>query len=266
MSKLTVSTNLNIDLEFSIPGFHKRMFAWIIDFIICLIYIFAAFRFLGIIEQSDQGFMENNGWSVFLMIILPLSMYPLVSEYLLNGQTIGKKILKLRIINETGGNASFSQYMIRWLMRVSDFFMIFIILATISRDTYLIGTLSFFFLLLIADIICISTTKKSQRLGDLLAGTLLIEKEKAHSIDETVFMQTSENYIPKYPEVMKLRDIEITRIKNIYDNAWEKQDHAIAERTAAKICKVLNIEYQSDAFAFINTLLKDYNYFAQNRQ
>ncbi len=263
MAQITVSTNLNIHLQFTIPPFHRRAFAWATDFVIVLIYFFAMFRLVSNFERSQ--FMQENNWYIIMLVMLPASLYHLVSEVFLQGQSIGKKLFRLKVVNAEGGSATISQYLLRWLMRVSDILVLFIVLSIVSQQSAIITALSFFFLLLIADVICISVTRKSQRIGDMLAQTLVIEMERGEAVTDTIFQEIAQDYIPSYPQVMKLKDVEITRIKMIYDSAVKKKDVALAERVAKRICEVLQIPYDGDPFKFINTLLKDYNHYAHGK-
>jgi uncharacterized RDD family membrane protein YckC len=126
MSKIKIPTNLNIDLEFEVAPFHKRFLAWFIDVIIFILYYFVAAKIVEASSLKETDGSANSEW-LFLILILPVALYPLVLEYTMNGQTIGKKLLHLRVINETGGNATISQYLLRWLLRVADFIMIIMI-------------------------------------------------------------------------------------------------------------------------------------------
>ena len=130
MSRLKVPTNFNIELEFEIPPFHRRWFAWMIDVTIIFTYFFIALKIINDLPatMTSGPYQQQNMWSVFMILILPMSLYPLVTELTLNGQTIGKKLLNLRVINENGGNATLSQFLIRWMLRVSDLFILLVIL------------------------------------------------------------------------------------------------------------------------------------------
>jgi uncharacterized RDD family membrane protein YckC len=263
MSKLTVATSFNIELEFNIPEFHKRLFAWLIDMVLAIIYLIIAFRLLATFNDNPEksnDFMSNNMWSIMMLILFPVSVYPLVCDILMNGQTIGKRIIGLRVINEDGGNASISQFVIRWLLRVSDFLMIIIILATISGGVSIITSLLPFFLLVITDIFSVIINKRAQRLGDMAAGTIVISTKTKSDLQETVFMETAETYVPLYPQVMRLSDRDLNVVKSVYNNASRKNNYILAERTANKIQAVLQINSSQDSLDFLETLLKDYNY------
>ena len=262
MSRLKVPTNFNIELEFEIPAFHKRWFAWMIDVTILFTYFFIALKLINHLPKNivsgPSG--QQNSWSVFLILLLPMSLYPLVMELTMNGQTVGKKLLNLRVINESGGNATLSQFLIRWMLRVSDLFIIMVILSILTGFLSSGGPLLFFFLLLVTDILCVAMTTKSQRLGDMAAGTLLINTTTKTNLDNTVFLEIEEGYTPRYPEVMTLSDRDMNIIKNIFVSANKRKDYTLAGRTADKIKGILQIRSDEDVIEFLETLLKDYNY------
>ncbi|HVG17143.1 MAG TPA: RDD family protein, partial [Chitinophagaceae bacterium] len=178
MSVIRVSTSFNLDIDFETPAFHRRLFAWMIDLFILVFYIFIMSRLLQKMEAGMNSSSDNsyNMWAVGLVLILPFFLYHPVSEILMNGQSIGKRILGIRVVNENGGKPGMSQYIIRWLIRTSDYMVLIIIIYSPYIAIY---GMQFFWavggalLLLVADIILVNS-KKQQRLGDLLAHTILI--------------------------------------------------------------------------------------------
>ena len=154
------------------------------------------------------------------------------------------------VINEKGGNATISQYIIRWLLRVSDFMMVIILFLMIFFGS-LYNQALFLALVAIADVFCVALTKKSQRLGDMAAGTILISTKNKSSLDETVFMETAVNYVPVYPEVMRLSDRDLNIIKSVYNTVLKKNDYALAERTAGKIETALKIHNKQHPLEFL---------------
>ena len=257
MSRLKIATNINIDLEFETAPFHKRLLAWLIDFVLFMIYLFILFKIFDALPDFFKG--DDSRWT-FLILLLPIAFYHLVTESLMQGQTIGKKILHIKVINETGGNATLSQFIIRWMLRISDLILLVMIFLFTIFGAAIIKEMFFVFALAAADVFCIALTVKGQRIGDMAAGTLLINTKSKNSLNETVFMEIEENYIPLYPEVMKLSDRDINMIKNIYDSLLKKYNYDLAERTAYKILTALGITTKQDAQSFLETLLKDYNH------
>jgi hypothetical protein len=114
--------------------------------------------------------------------------------------------------------------------------------------------------LLITDIILVVSNKKSQRLGDILAHTILVNTRAKGSMEETVFMEVADNYVPVFPQIMKLSDKDINAIKSILDTARKKGDFNLAAMASEKIKSHLKIDSAIQPFDFLDTLLKDYNY------
>src|SRR5438445_13391463 len=100
---------------------------------------------------SPAGLLLFSGLVVIVTLVL-IWGYFILLEWLWNGQTIGKRAYKLRVINEDGSPARFTQVLIRNLLRLVDFLPGF----------YGLGVL----------VIVISP--KSQRLGHLAAGTYVV--------------------------------------------------------------------------------------------
>ena len=117
-------------------------------------------------------------------------------------------------------------------------------------------------LLLFTDVVLVNATRNGQRLGDLLAHTLLISTRQAGTIEETLFTHVDETYVPRFPQVMQLSDRDMNAVKSLLDTASRRHDYELADRAAAKIKNHLAIQSDGSAFDFLETLLKDYNYLA----
>lgn len=267
MAVIKVPTNFNIDVDFEVPEFYRRLLSLIIDMIIEYFYL----RIAVAIFQSIQ---ENSGWdmdtqynlqAVFLLLILPLMIYHPLMEITMNGQSLGKKIMGIRVVNEIGGRPGISQFLIRWLLRVSDLWIAILIFIMISNPNFFQDAESTFIILsalgfLITDIVLVVSTKKAQRIGDILAKTILIRINTKGNIEETVFMEVGDSYKPSFPQIMQLSDKDINAIKSILETATKKGDYAMAEAASAKIKKHLKIETNMSPFDFLDVLLRDYNY------
>jgi uncharacterized RDD family membrane protein YckC len=205
---------------------------------------------------------QYNLWGLYMMIIVPIFTYHLICEITMNGQSIGKKIFGIRVVNENGGRPGISQFIIRWLIRTGDYAIIAIILLNVF---FLINKELFVFLaasliLLLTDIILVVSSKKNQRLGDILAHTILVRTKPRGSMEETVFMEVADNYVPSFPEIMRLSDKDINAIKSILDTARKKGDFKLAAMASEKIKSHLKINSLMSPYDFLDTLLKDYNY------
>lgn len=263
MSIIRVPTSFNIDLEFEMAEFHQRMFAWLIDVVLQILYLLIAIRIIrDSITTSDILDPSTDLKLLLLLVPLPLYFYHPICEIFLNGQSIGKKILGLQVVSEDGGRPSISQFIIRALIRAGDWAIVSILLlnfAILFNKELRIFLLASF-LLLIADIILVAASKKSQRLGDILAHTLLVNTKAKGKMEESVFVEVADNYIPVFPQIMHLSDSDINAIKSILDTAAKKSDFHLAAIASEKIKNHLKIETSMAPFDFLETLMKDYNY------
>ncbi len=260
MAILRIPTNFNIEIEFEIPEFYRRFLALFIDMILEYFYLRIVIEILNSANLSGW-----DGYGFSLLLLLPLFCYHFIMEVTMNGQSIGKKILGIRVVNEIGGRPSISQFLIRWLLRVSDLWIAIILILLISapnlfRDAetsfVVICALAF----IVTDIVMVVSSKKGQRIGDLLAKTILIRTNPKGSIDDTVFVPVADNYVPSYPQIMQLSDKDINAIKSIYESARRRGDHSMAETAATKIITHLQIQTDLAPLEFLDVLLKDYNY------
>ncbi|MBC7534135.1 MAG: RDD family protein [Ferruginibacter sp.] len=258
MSIIRITTAFNIDLEFEIAPFHKRLLAYLIDFVLLIIYLLAMksllYDGLNISREGNVGFD-------MLVISLPMLLYSLLFELWLNGQTIGKKLMAIRVISLDGGEPTLGQYILRWITKFFEWPFLFGYMVYSERSLYMYIFITGFFG--IAVIIIISATKKSQRLGDLSAGTVVVDTTSSLSIADTVFMDVSDqNYKVQFPEVMRLSDSDINTIKTVIIQSKKRNSDDMSYRVEAKVKQVLAIQSSLSPNDFLEKLLEDYNYLA----
>jgi len=129
----------------------------------------AAWKGIASLEQIGANGSGFLGW-LMTLFFLPPFLYQLLCEIFLNGQSVGKKLLRLKVIAADGGQPSISQYLIRWLFLTIDIPSAWIIFA-ISVQAIPWWWIIFIF----SGLICVIVTPYSQRIGDLVAGTILID-------------------------------------------------------------------------------------------
>jgi uncharacterized RDD family membrane protein YckC len=248
MEKIKIPTSFNIELDFETPEFHKRLFAWVIDLVIvgayCIIMMSVLQGFSSTHKSGDNDlpFLYNIS-ALYLLFFVPALVYHLFFEVVMNGQSIGKKLIGIKVIGEDGGRPALHQYLIRWLIRPFDFAVSF----------YMVGLLT------------VVLSRKNQRLGDMAAGTLVIKTKIETDIDDTVFLEVEDEYEPRFPAVMRLSDRDMNTIKSVLNNSRRYNNFDIAARLSEKIRTVLNITEYVEPVEFLEILLKDYNYFS-NKQ
>ncbi len=253
MPEIQISTPFNIDIEFEIAAFHKRLLAYCIDFILLVLYMYS------ILFLLFGGFRVGEGSYGFVLIILVLPMlsYTMLSELWMNGQTIGKKIFRIKVVSLDGGEPTLGQYALRWFMRFYEWaFIIFFLFwgnGIVGIIWLIIGG--------ITSIIIISISPKSQRLGDIVAGTVVVETSSKLTVDDTIFMVvTPTDYKVKFPEVMRLSDRDINTIKNVINQAKKSDTYNMCNRIAIKVQDVLKVSTDMYAMDFLEKLMEDYNY------
>ena len=181
----------------------------------------------------------------------------------MNGQSIGKKLMRIRVVSENGGRPGFSQLIIRWLIRTSDYMLLLIILYAPTAMMFggsFIAAIAGSVILLFADLVLVNATAKNQRLGDLLAHTMLINTRQQGDIQDTIFLEVEQSYQPRFPQIMQLGDRDINSLKHILETARRRGDYDLAHTAAEKVRTHLNIETGMSPFDFLEVLLKDYNY------
>ena len=136
-------------------SFAARLAAFSIDFMLMGI----AWLFL-LLMLKEGAFEGINGALVITLVILIPYLYPLISETVASGQTLGKKLLHIRVVDLEGGGPKISAFILRWLILPLDVF-----------GSAGIGPLCVFF------------TKHQQRLGDLVAGTWVVRTQEYEKVD-----------------------------------------------------------------------------------
>lgn len=250
MLQVKLDTGFNIEVDFVITPFHKRLFAWGIDIVILYSYYLVGKKLFGDLFRGDG--ME---WVAVLFGLPPL-FYHLICETLINGQSVGKKAMGIKVITKDGGQPTLSQYLIRWVFRLADF-PIWVFAAIIYSALPWWCAIFLF-----AGIACVIITPHSQRLGDLVAGTIIIDTRTHTSWEDTVFTELEGNYQPRFPQVMQLSDKDINTLKSIIGAVKKKSDYDLSMRIGERIKSKLHIESDQDSLEFLETLLKDYNYYS----
>ncbi len=265
MALVKVPTSFNIDVEFEIPEFYRRLIALLIDVLIQYLYIRLAVKlYESIVSSVDHSNPDAayNMQAIGLLVFLPVLVYHVVLEITMNGQSVGKKIMGLKIVSENGAKASISQFFIRWLTRDIWFITLFFIGVQSTYGNRTEGTFIIILVLayFVTEIVLVVSSKKGQRLGDILGKTILIKTNQKANINETVFQEVEDNYVPLFPQIMQLSDRDINAIKSIVETARRKGDFYMASNAAEKIKAHLVIQTDLSPFDLLDTLLKDYNY------
>ena len=262
MALIQIATPFNIDLEFEIADFYKRLLAYLIDFAILVLYLLSMkYLYYGGIGRVSSDEMQSHVGIDILTISMPMLLYSLICEVLMHGQTVGKKIMNIRVISLSGGEPQLSQYLLRWMFKAFEwpFFFGYVLLTRETLIVYIVIT----GFLGVAVIVFIAVAKKNQRLGDLAANTVVVNTKSVFSVEDTVFMDIQPtDYTVQFPEVLKLSDRDINTIKNVINMYYKNHNRHTALRVSYKIQEVLRLPTDMDPVDFLEKLLADYNYLA----
>lgn len=238
MAKLTINTTQNIKIEFKSASLGERIIAFMLDSIFKLLYIILASYLINKF-RLDSMFVDNWSKMAFWIIAFsPVFFYTVFFESIMQGATPGKKIMRIKVIKIDGYEASIVDYATRWVMGLVDFWM-------------MSGAIG---------IISIASSSKSQRVGDILAGTSVISIKERVPLSATIFQEVAEEYVPIFPQVLSLSDKDIYIIKEALLSYRQTKDHSLLNKLVAKVEGVLGVGNRTlTDIEFIEAVLKDYN-------
>ena len=243
---IEVQTTQNVTIDYETAGVVQRILAYLLDLIAIIVWVIGWFWILGTVASFgiNQAF-NGDIFAILLVIIilLPVVFYHLLFETLNNGQSPGKMVMKIRVVNVDGTAPTSSSFLIRWLFRLIDFSMTEGFLA----------------------VIMVAVTKKSQRLGDLLAGTTVIDlklnsRNRELSITDLDF---HEDYKVTYIDVLdRLSDKDIQTISSIIEDQRMRDSDYFNQRLAERIKSITGYTYNGPDRVFLRKVVSDYNYLA----
>jgi uncharacterized RDD family membrane protein YckC len=236
MQNIQIETTQNVHIEYETASVGERILASLLDYLIIFGYFF------GVMILFSSLTIEYT-WGVITLIMLPLFFYDLVSEIVFNGQSIGKKTLKIKVVKIDGLRPALGDYLLRWVMRPIDISLLFGAVA----------------------IITILINGKGQRLGDIAANTSVIRLKSRVTIADTILKDIEDDYQPVYPLAATLKDSDIAVIKEVMTlnvsqidiNAYEK----IIKKVHKKFAYKLDAPMDMNPYQFLNTVIKDFNYY-----
>jgi uncharacterized RDD family membrane protein YckC len=243
---IEVQTTQNVTIDYETAGVGYRLLAYFVDWAVILIWYLGWVGILSVFSEVGLwSAFDGNVAMIFLVIIIafPVVFYDLLFETLNRGQSIGKMIVKIRVVNVDGTAPSGASYLLRWLFRIVDFSLTEGFLA----------------------IIMVAATKKSQRLGDYLAGTTVIDLRLNAGNKELKLsdLDFHEDYKVTYKDILdKLSDRDIHTITSIIDDQRMQYNEYFNQRLADRIKLITGYEYDGPDRIFLRKVVSDYNYLA----
>ncbi|MEM6327354.1 MAG: RDD family protein [Bacteroidota bacterium] len=229
-----IRTAQNVPLALEPASIGRRIGATLIDWAVGFSWLFLMLYLLGELRILS--------WAPFLLIAwLPTFLYHLAMEVYFEGRTLGKMAMKTRVARLDGGQATLSQYLLRWLFRLLD----------ISVSQGLVALMSTAF------------TKRQQRLGDLAAGTTVVRQRRRLDLNQVLYPLVPDDYEPVFPEAETLTDAEIRTVRAVIARLHlagrDARSLALAERAKAAIQKRLDLpDVQMRPEPFLRLVVRDH--------
>jgi uncharacterized RDD family membrane protein YckC len=215
---LIIETPERVPLHFALASIGNRFLACSVDHLIqwlALGLILLAGVVLSNISAIQAVFASAPKWVsavMILLLFLVFSSYFAFFEWLWSGQTPGKRWMKLRVIREDGRPITFWEAAVRNLLRVFDM---------VPPPFYSIGLISVF------------STSRDQRIGDLVAGTVVVREREAEAPEfAQVFaapvsdpaLRRSFKPVEFTASLSSLTDSEIQVVETFLRRRWDLSD------------------------------------------
>jgi len=239
MNNLQINTTQNVNLNYTIVSIGERIVAFFID-----VFILYLYYFLVNLVGEAIGYIYSDSWTqrgIVALISLPAMFYSLLMHIIFNGKTVGKMFMKMRVVKVDGSPVHWSNYLIRWILRLVD---IWIFLGSIG-------------------ILTILFSEKRQRLGDAAAGTVVISTKNKTKVNHTILEEVEDTYVPIFINVTMLTDKDVRLIKETFVIAKKNNDFKTLKALRDKVDSILQTNSELYDVAYLDTVLKDYNYFTQ---
>ena len=94
MENIRIGTAQNVDLLYEVAPFGDRLVAYLLDTLILIAWMVAVLLIV--------GFSGLNVYTSIVLLFLPMWCYSLFCELLMNGQSVGKRVAKVRVVWAAG--------------------------------------------------------------------------------------------------------------------------------------------------------------------
>jgi uncharacterized RDD family membrane protein YckC len=191
--QLSIATPELVAIEFPLAGLGSRFVAILLDYLlqgaaVILLIIIVAIVSSGVhtgTTSTPSSSPNAAKWGIAIVIAIPFLLewgYFSLFEAFWRGQTPGKRVMHIRVIQQTGRPISLFESLGRNLVRIVDWLPAF----------YIVGIIAMF------------VTRRQQRLGDLIAGTLVVHERPLERTLESIgssrtFTSASFQYTPTPP-------------------------------------------------------------------
>lgn len=233
--KVQIQTAQNVTIEYEPADVGHRVGAALIDLLVQMAYVVAIVILLANIDPYAWG---SLGIVALILVYCPILFYNLLFEVFMDGQSIGKKAVNIKVARLDGSQPTLGNYLLRWLLGLIEKNFFFGIIALIT----------------------ILVSGKGQRLGDMAAGTTVVRTNPKVSLADTIFVPTAVDYTPTYPQVIHLNDRDVAVIKEVIDSPTHSLNDAILRALVDRVQNVMGVMSDAPPVIFLRTVVNDYNH------
>jgi uncharacterized RDD family membrane protein YckC len=239
MRTVELFTTQNVSIAYELASLRERAFAAMLD---AMIYVATGLILLIVMALAAFQGLTFLHYVVFVAYALFAALYSLICETLLEGQTLGKRALGIRVVKLSGEVPAFKDYVARWSVRFLEFWLTFGALGALLA----------------------SSSAQGQRLGDLLAGTTVVRlrPSRTFALRDILSIQDSTRYVPRFPEVSGFSEKDMLLIKTVLSRHTQFPNpahRAALEALAQRVGTQLGLAaLPSDRIGFLRTVISDY--------
>jgi uncharacterized RDD family membrane protein YckC len=191
--QIKLSTPESIELEFTLAGIGSRALALLVDYHVLGISLVLFWTLYSLFINQLEAYLDRlkvnySGleiWMVAIALLVSFAIYTgyfVCFEVLWQGQTLGKRFAKIRVIRDDGKPVGLSQAALRSLLRPID-------------DIFFIGAFFIFF------------GRREKRLGDWVAGTLVIQEDRPQLQKKLFISEPAQQLAVQLPEMTDLTQL-----------------------------------------------------------
>ena len=260
----TIDTPENVSLTYDIAGIGNRFIGALIDtfLVTCLLVILNILLFvvliwddaplaISVFDSEEISWLEGLAIALFALLqFIVFWGYYTLFEFLWNGQTPGKRLVKIRVLRLDGNPIGLTEAALRNLVRPIDFL----------PSGYGMGLVVMF------------CNEKTRRLGDLAAGTLVVRMRADLSLDSLVESARSQtqtdaaetpSLLLEFPHIRRLSAADYELIREMLARKWHGGPSNImlrrlAQAIAARIDKPKPTNTRASV-DFLNAVVEAYH-------
>lgn len=238
MDIFNISTSQNVTIQFNLASVGERAVAWFIDLAIMLsLYGLGYDIFISGFDIT----LDDSALGI-LLVLLPMLLYHFLFEWLGQGASPGKRIMRLKVVMKDGSSPSLGAYAARHITRPFEFLLV----PGLAFLAYLFsGT--------------------GQRLGDMLAQTLVVRNQNRVQLKSQTVKALPDDYKPMFKAAQHLRPVDIQIVREVAKIYMESLNPNLLKELRERMEASLHTRSELKDIPYIQQVVNDYTWFQQQQ-